>query len=743
MLSSGVFTVERWRFSFFGTVQGVGFRPFVFRLATELGLSGWVRNSAQGAVVDVEGTAAALAAFARRLHQDKPAACWIAGQEVSVLEPRGWTGFRIEESEAAPGKTAFLLPDLATCPECLAEIRQPGERRHNYPFTNCTNCGPRYTILTGIPYDRPQTTMAGFPLCEACTAEYRDPHDRRFHAQPVACPVCGPRLDVSVAEAADALRAGRIVALKGIGGFQLLCDARSSEAVARLRERKHREQKPFAAMFPTLEAVRQCAEVTASEAALLQGSAAPIVLLRADASGGLAANVCGASPYIGAMLPYSPLHHLLLEACGFPLVATSGNRSDEPIAIANDEAWERLADIADVFVTHNRPIARPCDDSVVRASRAGRGETVLRRARGYAPLPVMVRHPLPRVLALGAHLKNTVAIALGRQVHLSQHIGDLETAEAFHHFERTIADLCRLYEFQPELVACDMHPGYVSTQHADTLGLPVVRLQHHMAHIAACAAENDVEEPYLGVAWDGTGYGTDGTIWGSEFFLVSEGEYRRVAHLRPFRLPGGESAIRDCRRTALSLLHEAGLPIEAAGVEPAQCRLLLQMLERRLNSPITTSAGRLFDAVAVLSGIAHRNAFEGQAPMHLEAAITPGPVGDPYPHPVRTVDGRMQLDWAPMLEEIIAHNKDAPRRFHLTLAAWITAVACELAVPRVVLSGGCFQNAWLTDATITSLEHAGHRVFTHQRVPPNDGGIALGQAVLAARVSLPAAKLPN
>ncbi|MBL8217393.1 MAG: carbamoyltransferase HypF [Bryobacterales bacterium] len=726
---SSVFTVERWRFSFFGTVQGVGFRPFAFRLATELELAGWVRNSAQGAVVEVEGEAAVLAEFVRRLHAEKPRACWIAGQERSVLQPRGWTGFHIEESEAAAGKSAFLLPDLATCPECLAEIQRPGERRYGYAFTNCTNCGPRYTILTGIPYDRPQTTMAGFPLCSACEAEYRDPRDRRFHAQPVACPICGPRLDVPVADAAAALREGRIVALKGVGGFQLLCDARSAEAVARLRERKHREQKPLAVMFPSIGAVRAGAEVSAAEEVLLRGPAAPIVLLRTTAHGLLAPNVCGASPYIGAMLPYSPLHHLLLEACGFPLVATSGNRSDEPIAIDNDEAHERLAGIADVFVTHNRPIARPCDDSVVRVS--DRGEIVIRRARGYAPLPVLVRDPLPRVLALGAHLKSTVAIALGRQVHLSQHIGDLETAEAFHHFQRTIADLCRLYEFEPELVACDMHPGYLSTQHAPTLGLPVVRLQHHMAHVAACAAENDVDEPYLGVAWDGTGYGTDGTIWGSEFFLVDDGDYRRVAHLRPFRLPGGESAIRDCRRTALSLLHEAGLPVEAAGLEPAQVRLLRQMLQQGVNSPITTSAGRLFDAVAALSGAATTNAFEGQAPMHLEAAILGSETADAYPHPLRNTGGTLVLDWAPMLEELLASREDAPRRFHLTLAAWITAVARELAVPRVVLSGGCFQNAWLTNAAIARLESAGHRVFTHQRVPPNDGGIALGQAVLA------------
>ncbi len=724
-------TVERWRFALFGTVQGVGFRPFVLRLATELGLAGWVRNSAQGAMVEVEGAAATLHEFARRLHSDKPAPCWIAAREVSVLEPRGWTAFRIEESEAAAGKTAFLLPDLATCPECLAEIRQPRERRYRYPFTNCTNCGPRYTILTGIPYDRARTTMADFPLCASCEAEYRNPLDRRFHAQPVACPACGPRLDVPIEKAAEALSEGRIVALKGVGGFQLLCDARSAEVVARLRERKHREQKPFAVMFPSIEAVRACAEVSAGEEALLHGPAAPIVLLRARPNGVLSGNVCGGSPYIGAMLPYSPLHHLLLDACGFALVATSGNRSDEPIAIDNDEARERLAEIADVFVTHDRPIARPCDDSVVRVAAGNGGETVLRRARGYAPLPVLVRRPLPRVLALGAHLKSTVAIALGRQVHLSQHIGDLESAEAFDHFRRTIDDLCRLYAFAPEVVACDLHPGYVSTQHAQTLGLPIVRVQHHMAHVAACAAENDVDEPFLGVAWDGTGYGIDGAIWGGEFFLVGDGAYRRVAHLRPFRLPGGEGAIRDCRRTALSLLHEAGLPLDAAGLEPAQVRVLSRMLERGVNSPVTTSAGRLFDAVAVLSGVAKTNAFEGQAPMHLEAAIAGGATGDPYPHPVRNTGGMLVLDWAPMLEKIVASREDAPRRFHLTLAAWIAAVAREVGVPRVVLSGGCFQNAWLTAATIARLESAGIRVFTQQRVPPNDGGIALGQAVLA------------
>jgi hydrogenase maturation protein HypF len=704
-----------------------------------MGLSGWVRNSAQGALVEVEGERADLDAFAARLDQEKPAACWIAACEVTVLAPGGGSSFVIAESEETSGKTAFLLPDLATCAACLGEMRDPLDRRYQYPFLNCTHCGPRYSIIQGIPYDRPNTTMAGFPLCASCAVEYRDPGDRRFHAQPVACPVCGPRLEaLSITEAAAAIGRGEIVALKGVGGFQLLCDARDAAAVGRLRERKHREQKPFAVMFPTLAAIRECAAVSAEEERVLLSSAAPVVLLRLLRTGtGLAKNVSGASPYLGAMLPYSPLHHLLLEQCGFPVVATSGNRSDEPIAIGNDEARERLGEIANGFVSHNRPIARPCDDSVVRVSPGGR-ETVLRRARGYAPLPVLVRQALPKVLAVGAHLKNSVAIAIGRQVHLSQHIGDLETAEAMEHFRRTIDDLCRLYAFEPEVVACDLHPDYRSTHHAEGLGLPLVRVQHHMAHVAACAAENDVTEPYLGVAWDGTGYGTDGVIWGSEFFLVDGGAYQRVAHLRPFRLPGGEQAVKDCRRTALSLLWEAGLDTDAAGLAEPLGGLLVSMLRRGVNAPWTTSAGRLFDAVAALTGVARENAFEGQAPMHLEAfAERAGLEGvGAYPHPLVEEQGKWLLDWRPLLEALLQDRRASREvkalRFHLALAGWIVAVAQRVGVPRVVLSGGCFQNALLVELSRTRLAGAGFLGYTHQRVPPNDGGIALGQAVIAS-----------
>lgn len=723
-------TNVRERLSLFGAVQGVGFRPFVFRVATELDLRGWVLNSAAGAVVELEGSSHAVVQFRRRLETEAPPACRILGCEVSRLDPAGYADFRIRESETGAEKSAAVLPDLATCTECRAEFSDPGERRFGYAFTNCTNCGPRFTILEDIPYDRPNTTMRWFPMCAACRAEYENPADRRFHAQPIACPACGPQLEGSIAEAAAVIAGGGILALKGVGGFQLLCDAQSEAAVARLRERKRREWKPFAVMFPDLVAVEAWCAVSAEERALLESSAAPIVLLRPRAgAGGPAAGVAAGSPYIGAMLPYSPLHHLLLRATAGPLVATSGNRRDEPIATDNAEARERLGGIADGFLAHDRPIARPCDDSVVR------GATILRRARGYAPLPVLVREQLPPVLAVGAHLKNTVAIARGRQVYLSQHIGDLETPEAVAAFREAIEALCRLYEFTPEIVACDLHPDYVSTRHAESLGIPVIRVQHHMAHAAACAAENDVAAPYLGVAWDGTGLGLDGAIWGSEFFVAGTGGMERVAHLAPFALPGGDQAARDCRRPAFALLAQAALDRSAAGVAEAEAAVLLQMIERKLNTPLTTSMGRLFDGVALLTGVCRRNAFEGQAGMSLEAAIEPGGA-DPYP----VAFAGDALDWRPVVAAVLADVRRGvspgaiARRFHETAAAWIVAVARRAGLGSVVLSGGVFQNAYLTARAVQELEAAGFRAFTHQRVPPNDGGIALGQAVLAGQV---------
>jgi hydrogenase maturation protein HypF len=699
-----------------GAVQGVGFRPFVYRLAAEERLGGWVLNSAGGLVVEVEGPPEAVGRFLSRLEREKPPAAVVLTREVSWLAPAGFRGFEILASDTAHEKTAAVLPDLATCPDCLAELFDPGDRRHLYPFTNCTRCGPRYTIILDIPYDRPRTTMRGFEMCAACRREYTDPRDRRFHAQPNACPACGPRLDRAVSEAARALAGGKILALKGIGGFQLLADARNAEAVRLLRARKRREEKPFAMMMASLDQVRRYCLVSGEEAAALGSPAAPIVLLRPSGEPGIVPEVARSSPYYGVMLPYSPLHHLLMREFPHPVIATSGNLSDEPIAITDDEARQRLGGIADVFLTHDRPIARPADDSVVRVSR-GR-ESVLRRARGYAPLPVLVRRELPAVLAVGGHLKNTVAIALGRQVVVSQHVGDLDTLEARQAFERAIDDLCRLYEFKPELIACDLHPDYASTQWARHSGLPVAAVQHHQAHVAACAAENDVTGPYLGFGWDGTGFGPDGTIWGGEIFLAEGARFERVAHLRQFPLPGGEAAIREGWRSAASLLHTLGLEIED--------RRLAAMIERGVNAPLTSSVGRLFDAVSALAGVARENRFEGQAAMMLERAIGDLETAESYPLPGG--------DWEPLIRQVVEDRSPAAlvaARFHNALADWIVEEAVRAGVHQVVLSGGVFQNRYLTERAAALAEARGFTVYTHQRVPANDGGIALGQAVLA------------
>lgn len=708
--------ITRARVLLCGAVQGVGFRPFVYRLAAELALCGYVLNSSAGLMAEAEGPEPAVAEWLARLDRERPAAALVLTREVSFLAPAGYTSFEILSSDGGEEKSAAVLPDLATCPACLAELLNPADRRYLYPFTNCTNCGPRYTIVLDIPYDRPNTTMREFEMCAGCRREYTDPRDRRFHAQPIACPLCGPKIDLTVQEAAQALAAGRVVALKGIGGFQLLVDARNQDAVRLLRERKHREEKPFAMMMPSMDHVRRYCVVSPAEEAALLSAAAPIVLLRPSGASGLAPGVARSSPYLGVMLPYSPLHHLLLREFPHPVVATSGNLSDEPIAISNDEARARLNSLADVFLTHDRPIARPADDSVVRVSR-GR-ESVVRRARGYAPLPVRVRRELPAVLAVGGHLKNTVAIARGRQVVVSQHIGDLNTLEARDAFERAIDDLCRLYGFKPEVIACDLHADYASTQWARRAGLPVKAVQHHQAHVAACAAENDVSGPYLGIGWDGTGYGLDGTIWGGEVFYVEGDRFERVAHLRPFRLPGGEAAIREGWRSADSLLWTLGL-------EPSDSRLI-PLLEKGLNAPYTSSVGRLFDAVASLAGVARESRFEGQAAMLLEREIGEVVTEESYPLPGG--------DWEPLIRELLTGNSPAPliaAKFHNALVNWIVEEAGRARLRQVVLSGGCFQNRYLTERAAAQLEARGIAVYTHQRVPANDGGIALGQAVLA------------
>ncbi len=737
-----------------GAVQGVGFRPFVYRLASELGLTGWVLNSAQGVFIEVEGAAETLQQFVQRVETDKPPRAFIQSLEQTVLDPVGYTAFEIRHSEESGEKSVLILPDIATCPDCLREVFDPADRRYLYPFTNCTNCGPRYSIIESLPYDRPNTTMKAFAMCPKCREEYENPLDRRFHAQPIACPECGPHLELwdgegvclakhhdALLRAAEAIREGHIVAVKGLGGFHLVVDACHDAAVRRLRERKRREEKPFALMYPSLQMVKAHCVVDEAEERVLRSPESPIVLLRRKEADSVAPSVAPNNPYLGVMLPYTPLHHLLLRELGFPIVATSGNLSDEPICTDEHEALHRLAGIADLFLVHNRPIARHVDDSVVRVL-LGR-ELVLRRARGYAPLPVLVKEPLPSLLAVGAHLKNTIALSVDRQVFLSQHIGDLETPQALQAFRRVIADVKELWGHQPQAVACDMHPDYLSTQAAHGMGLPVRPVQHHVAHILSCMAENEVEPPLLGVSWDGTGYGTDGTIWGGEFLIIREQGWERFAHLRPFRLPGGDRAIKEPRRCALGVLYEmlgddAFHLLEQVFTE-GERRLLRQSLRQGVNAPITTSAGRLFDAVASLTGLRQVVNFEGQAAMELEFLTHDVHTDETYPFSLCEGTPPHMLDWSPTIQAVLQDIQEGvspsliAARFHNTLVEMMVVVARAAGIERVALSGGCFQNAYLTGRAVRRLGEEGFRPYWHQRVPPNDGGIALGQMVGAAR----------
>lgn len=736
----------------------MGFRPFVFRLAEELDLSGWVLNSSHGVFIEVEGARSRIDDFLRRVNEEKPPRAVIFSLETSFLEPRGYDSFEIRESDDSGSKTTLIPPDIATCAECLAEIFDPADRRYHYPFTNCTNCGPRYSILKALPYDRPNTSMEAFRMCPACEAEYRDPRNRRFHAQPNACPGCGPRLQWfgapgepgpehhdALLRTAEAIRAGKIVALKGLGGFQLIADARNEEAVQRLRHRKHREEKPFALMVPDLTSGQALCHLSEQETRLLTAVEAPIVLARRldSENDGIARAVAPRNPILGVMLPSTPLHHLLMRELGFPVVATSGNLSGEPICIDNGEAVHRLSGIADGFLAHDRPIVRHVDDSVARVV-AGR-EQILRRARGYAPLPIHASAPAPTILATGAHLKNTVALNIGAETFISQHIGDLDSPMAYEAFQRVCQDLQALYGATPEAIACDLHPEYLSTKFAKTLRPKALPVQHHFAHVAACMAENELEPPVLGISWDGTGYGTDGTIWGGEFLIADGTPFTRAAHFRPFRLPGGETAIREPRRCALGLFFELSgealfdQPERAplSHFESRELSLIRQALARQLNAPLTSSAGRLFDAVASLLGIRQRVSFEGQAAMELEFAIDHR-VSDAYTFDLKG-DDPIVVDWEPVLWEI---QRDLQlgvspgvmsARFHNGLVEAAVAVTQRAGLRQVVLTGGCFQNRYLTERLVQRLREEGFRPAWHQRVPPNDGGIALGQIAAVAQ----------
>lgn len=763
----------RRRLTIRGIVQGVGFRPFVYRLAHDLSLKGWVVNTGQGVEIEVQGSSSALDAFQTALPVQAPPTARIYRMTTATVPEQSIPNdevpsFAIRMSHAGGKRETLIPPDLATCKECLQEISNPRSRRYRYPFTTCTRCGPRYSMIHALPYDRANTTMTAFALCRQCHAEYEDMADRRFHAEAMACPACGPYLSLwdgqgaVLAEKEEALQEacrmvlrGDIVAVKGLGGFQLWVNACSETAVQQLRVRKRRPRKPFAVLFPSLEVLKASVLCSPQEEQLLLSPAAPIVLMRRTKSSSVTAAVAPGNPYIGAMVAYTPLHHLLMAELQIPVVATSGNRREEPIVIDEQEALSRLAGLADAFLVHNRPIARPVDDSVVRLVEDEL--LLLRRARGYAPVPIFphqsMSHDDTPVLAVGGQLKNTIAVTSGNLVVVSQHIGELSTVETYRQLTQTVTEHLDLFEVRPKVIACDQHPDYVSTGFASHLGkgfnVPVLPVQHHYAHILSCMAEHGLREPVLGVAWDGAGYGTDGTIWGGEWLVVNEAGWTRVGHLRPFALPGGEQAMREPYRVAVSLLYEIYGETEMPWflptfrvMEPKLKDMLIAMLRQQLNSPLTSSMGRLFDGVSSMLGICHISSFEGEAAMALEFLadeITGQDDGSEYTIPlIREGEGPFVADWRPLVktvvEEIACGVETAQIAFKVqqALVALLADVAGKFGIPNVVLSGGVFQNVRVLRSAQTQLAKIGCRVYTHHQVPPNDGGLSLGQAMAAA-----------
>jgi hydrogenase maturation protein HypF len=741
-------------------VQGVGFRPFIYKLASELRLTGYVLNNSMGVFIEAEGSEPILRNFLSLIETKKPKLSVITSLEYSFLDAVGYSKFEIKESEENEDVSALILPDIAVCSDCLKEMLDPNDRRYLYPFINCTNCGPRFSIIESLPYDRPNTSMKNFKMCDKCREEYKNPADRRFHAQPTACPECGPQLflwdgngnvisekQTALKKTIDLIRNGKIIALKGLGGFQLIVDGTKGEAVNELRKRKHREEKPFALMFPSIESIKEVCEVSETEERVLCSTESPIVLLKKVSRiqhpvTNISEFVAPNNPYLGAMLPYTPLHHLLMKELGVPIVATSANLSEEPICIDEQEALERLGGIADYYLVHNRPIIRHVDDSIVRVIM--NRELVMRRARGYAPLPIIVTEKYSSleektVLAVGGHLKNTVALKKGNNIFISQHIGDLSTEESNKTFKKVINDFKLLYNAEPDEIISDLHPEYISTKYAKRLSEKIVQVQHHYAHVAACRFENQVEGEALGVSWDGTGYGLDGTVWGGEFFLSDDSSYKHFAQFRKFVLPGGEKAIKEPRRSLTGILFEiAGVSFVNEFSDlienkftSTEIDILLNMLSKKINSPITSSAGRLFDAVSSLLGICDRTNYEGQAAMMLEFAADLKEIGS-YPFDIKESD-KLIIDWQPIIISVINDLRNdfkssiISAKFHNTLAEIIFSVAKKSGMRKVILSGGCFQNALLTERTISLLQGNNYKVYWHQRIPPNDGGIALGQ----------------
>lgn len=743
--------IERLKIIIRGAVQGVGFRPFVYRLATEMNLKGYVFNSSRGVFIEVEGSSETLKKFLLRLEKEKPPISIIQSLEFQILDVIGYKEFEIRKSEKEEEITTLILPDIATCKDCLRELFDPDDRRYLYPFINCTNCGPRFTIIEMLPYDRPLTSMKNFKMCPDCEREYHNPEDRRFHAQPIACPECGPHIELwnenghKISEkencyplVCELINSGKIIAIKGLGGFHLIVNAADDIAVKELRKRKHREEKPFALMFPDIETVKKICEVNELEERLLLSPESPIVLLRKKSSYELKISeyVAPDNPYLGIMLPYTPLHHIIMRFLGKPIIATSGNLSEEPICIEENEALNRLNGIADYFLVHNRPILRHCDDSIARIIH--NREFIIRRARGYAPLPYLIDDELgDNLIAVGGHLKNTIALKKGNQVFISQYIGDLSTLESFNAFKRTLGDFQNLYETNEAKFVGDLHPDYISTKYLKDQSKDYKLIQHHLSHIAACKLENGVKGEALGVSWDGTGYGFDGSIWGSEFFLIDDENFEHIGQFRKFYLPSGEKAIKEPKRTLAGILYEIyGSDILNSAIlrskfNETELKLIVNQIDKKINSPECVSTGRLFDAVSSLIGITDYSNFEGQAAMKLEFSIEKG-VDEHYEFEFLKNE-IIKINWEKIITGIIRdieygiQKSKIATKFHNTLTEIIVEFAKYTNQKKILLSGGCFQNVYLLERTIERLKQEFFQVYWHQRIPTNDGGISFGQ----------------
>ena len=745
-----------------GIVQGVGFRPFVYQLAHQYGLKGEVANTSAGVTIYIEGNEKIIQAFVRDLEEKSPPLAHITEISTSCEPASGYDEFTIQASRRHSSRWTLISPDTAICDDCLRELFDPKDRRYKYPFINCTNCGPRYTIIDDIPYDRPNTSMKHFTMCVQCQKEYDDPQNRRFHAQPNACAVCGPSVALydksgtrflerdPIQRAAVLLKEGYIVAIKGLGGFHLAVDAENSDAVMRLRQRKHREEKPLAVMSFDLERIHRYAHIKPDEEVLLTSPQRPIVLVRKRSQNPLSPEISPRNNNVGVMLPYTPLHYLLLGYDFIALVMTSGNICEEPIAIDNDDAFERLGAIADYFLVHNRDIYLRSDDSLV--SRVAGATRSIRRSRGYIPAPVFLKQEVPQILACGAELKNTLCFTKGTYAFLSQHIGDLENLETYRFFELTTRHMKRILDIDPQIVACDLHPDYLSTRYAqEQEGMEKIAVQHHHAHIVSCMAENRLDGPVLGLSFDGTGYGTDGRIWGGEVLIAETHRFTRAAHLAYLPMPGGEAAIKEPWRMGVSYLYEAfgegflDLKLDLfQAIEKEKIKIIVQMISREVNSPQTSSLGRLFDGIAAIVGIRNTVAYEGQAALELEMARG-DETGRFYDYEWQKGEDSYHIAVEPIIRGVVKDMEegvqvsDISSKFHMTLIRLFsdlcTLLRQETGLDRVVLSGGVFQNATLLTGLKKALEEKRFHVFTHSLVPCNDGGISLGQAVVAASVA--------